>query len=531
MERRSGMLKGFALLSVGAVAALAATRIQVSFGPTHAGAASPPPVTMQPALPPPSQAQVADARAFSRTFAQVAEQLKPSVVSIVVEKGGRPSHTPPSLSRRFRRGGPGGGGEGGGGGGSPFQGTPFERFFGFGNPFGNGDEGEGPGQGQEKQVGAGSGVVIDAKGYILTNNHVVEDADVIKVKFADGHEVKGTIAGTDPKTDLAVVKVNEQNLIAARFGDSEKLQPGEWVIAIGNPYGFDHTVTVGVISAKGRRGLGAGPYEDFLQTDAAINPGNSGGPLVNLDGEVIGINTMIRGIGTMIGFAIPSSMARPISGQLINGGHVRRPYLGIVMQDVTPELAASLGAGAPSKGAIVGQVEADSPAVKAGVRPGDVIVKVDGEAVDGSKAVQKTVLAKSLGQKLTLDVWRSGKTMQIAATTAERKEENEKKLVSGGDEGASKRGKLGIELQTLTPELAERLGVAGQQGAVVAGVRPDSPAAEAGIREGDVIVEVDQKKVATADDAAKVLSAARAGGHLLRVQRGDGALFVVVPAA
>ena len=306
---------------------------------------------------------------MSRTFAQIAEQLKPSVVSIIVEKN---AHKAP---RRFRRPG------------SNFPGFPGFPGIPFGPGGGDDDDGVAP-----KQAGAGSGVVLDAKGYILTNNHVVEGMDTIKVKFADGREIKAKLAGADPKTDLAVVKVEDtKGLVAARLGDSERLAPGEWVIAIGNPYGFDHTVTVGVISAKGRHGLGAGPYEDYLQTDAAINPGNSGGPLVSLDGEVIGINTMIRGIGTMIGFAIPSNMAGPIAQQLIREGRVHRPYLGIVMQDVTPQLAGSLGPGAPGSGAIVNHVENESPAARAGIQTGDVIVKIEGQPVDGSKAVQKAV--------------------------------------------------------------------------------------------------------------------------------------------
>ena len=530
MERTNQMMKAVALVGMGAALAIGATRVHVSFDGAHAKAAPTAPATMQPSLPPPSPAQVNDARSFSRTFAQVAEQLKPSVVSIVVEKGGHRDSAP--MVRRFR--GHGGGGSpflgpgGSGGQEGPGAGNPFERFFGM--PPGGDDEEGGGGMG--KQVGAGSGVVIDPRGYILTNNHVIEGADVIKVQFADGHQVKGKLAGADPKTDLAVVKVEEKNLTAAKFGDSDKLQPGEWVIAIGNPYGFDHTVTVGVISAKGRHGIGGGPYEDFLQTDAAINPGNSGGPLVNLDGQVIGINTAIRGIGTMIGFSIPSSMARGVAQQLIDGGRVHRPYLGILMQDVTPELAGSLGAGAPGKGAIVDQIEGDAPAAKAGLQPGDVIVKVDGLEVDGSKAVQKAVLAKTLGQKVTLDLWRGGKMLQIAATTAERKEDEDKRLAAGHDDqdGAGRHGKLGIELQSLTPELAERLGVSEKAGAVIAGVRPDSPAAELGLREGDVILEVDRQRIANAEQAAKALAGARQGGHLLRVKRGDGAMFVVVPA-
>jgi serine protease Do len=330
--------------------------------------------------------------------------------------------------------------------------------------------------------------------------------------------------------DLALVKVNDKNLVAARFGDSDRLAVGEWVIAIGNPYGFDHTVTVGVISAKGRSGIGAGPYEDFLQTDAAINPGNSGGPLVNLDGEVVGVNTAIKGVGTMIGFAIPASMAKPVSAQLIATGHVQRPHLGIFMQDVTQELSQGLGRGAPSKGAIVGQLEEGSPAAKAGVQPGDVIVKVNGQPVDSSKAVQRAVLGSSLGKKLSLEVWRNGKALTLAAMPASDGEKGETEPVAGGEEQDGG-GKLGLELQSLTPDLAQRLGVKEPRGAVVAGVRDGSPAAEAGIREGDVIVEVDRQKVTTAEEAQHALVARREGGHLLRVKRGGGALYVVVPAA
>ena len=509
MAIRRTFVGGVALVALGAVGAYSASHLKLVWGPSAQAA---PPVLVaeaKPALPPPSNQQLSDARSLSRTFAQVASQLSPSVVRISVTKtekmSGRAGH---------------------GRGGNPFSGTPFERFFGEGGPdedSPNGGRQEGP-----KQRGTGSGVVIDPKGYILTNNHVVEGADEVKVAFVDGKEVKGKIVGTDPKSDLAVVKVDGIDVKAARLGDSDKQMVGEWVIAIGNPFGLDHTVTVGVLSAKNRAGFQSGQYEDFLQTDASINPGNSGGPLVNLDGEVIGINTMIAGIGTGIGFAVPSTMAKPIVDQLISGGKVRRPYLGILMQDVTPELQKTLGGQAPDKGALVSQIQAGSPAEKAGVKPGDVIVSVDGVGVDGSKAVQRQVLTKKIGQKLDVNVWRDGQTQKLQATTAELPSDDQK-LAQGGGEKESPKAKLGIGLQNLTPDLAERLGIGKVKGAVVASVREGSPAQEAGLREGDVILEVDRKSVASAEDASRALTAARPGGHLLRVKRGENASFLVIP--
>jgi serine protease Do len=462
----------------------------------------------KPALPPPSASQVNEARSLSRTFTQVASQLSPSVVRISITKTVK-------NARHFRFGG------------NPFQGTPFERFFG-----GDDDDESGNGGGSgPKQHGLGSGVVIDKKGYVLTNNHVVEDADDVKVSFVDGKTVSGKVVGTDPRTDLAVIKVEGVDVSVARIGDSEKLQVGEWVIAIGNPFGFDHTVTVGVVSAKNRRGLTKNNYEDFLQTDASINPGNSGGPLVNLDGEVIGINTMIAGMGTGIGFAVPSSMFRPIVDQLIKTGKVRRPYIGVGMQDVTPELSKQFGNKAPEKGALVSKVESGSPAEKAGFKVEDVITQVDGVAVDGSSVVQRTIFGKSIGQKVDVAVWRDGKVLHLTPVTAERPNDEQQAQRSGGGEKSS-RAKLGLGLQSLTPDLAERVGVdRSTRGAVVTGVRDGSPAQEVGVREGDVIVEVDRRPVHSADEAVRLLSADRAGGHLLRVLRSDGSLFLVVPPA
>ncbi|HEX2569958.1 MAG TPA: Do family serine endopeptidase [Polyangia bacterium] len=512
MTTSKRILSGVALIGLGVAGTLAATHLHVSVG-EPARAASPP-AQLQPTLPPPSKEQIADARAISRVFAQVSEQLKPSVVSIMVEKRAKTR-----LLRGNRRNLQGQ---------NPFEGTPFEHFF--GTPFGDEDDEDGGGPQGPKQVGAGSGVVIDTRGYILTNNHVIEGADVIKVRFADAREARARVVGTDPKTDLAIIKVEKiDQLVPARFGDSEKLQVGEWVMAIGNPFGFDHTVTVGVVSAKGRYGIGAGPYENFIQTDAAINPGNSGGPLVNLDGEVVGINTAIRGIGTMIGFAIPSGMAKPITGMLIKEGRVHRSYLGIRMQDLTQEMVASFGPGAPAHGAIVSATEPSSPAASAGVEPGDVITRIDGQPTDTSKAVQLAVLAKPVGQNLQLEVWRNGKTLNMNVKTAENPADQGERAENGdSNEGPADRGRLGLQLQELTPELGRQLGVPQTRGAVIAGVRPDSPAAEAGLREGDIILEIDRRKVNSAAEAGQALKAKRAGGHLVFVQRGTARIFVVL---
>ncbi len=349
MTKRN-VVGGVALVSLGAAAAVATSHVQVHWG--QAAQASPVvQAEVKPALPPPSKEQLSDARMLSRTFAQVASQLSPSVVRISITKGG-------GNGKAHGRH-------------NPLEGTPFERFFGDNDDEGGGGGGMFGGP-QRKEKGLGSGVVIDKKGYILTNNHVVEDADDVKVSFVDGKTVPGKVVGTDPGSDIAVVKVDGVTVQPAKMGDSDKLQVGEWVIAIGNPFGLDHTVTVGVLSAKSRSGFqGTGHFEDFLQTDASINPGNSGGPLVNLDGDVIGINTMIAGIGTGIGFAVPSSMFKPVAEQLIQTGKVRRPYVGIRMQDLTPEMAKGLGKSAPDKGAIVASVDNGTPADKAGVKPGD----------------------------------------------------------------------------------------------------------------------------------------------------------------
>ncbi|MCS6914445.1 MAG: PDZ domain-containing protein [Myxococcales bacterium] len=504
------LIPGSALFGLGVVLALACTKVKVSWD--QPASASPPtlPGAVAPALPPPTAAQIEGARALSRTFSQVAEQVGPSVVAIKVEKKQK--------GVRFRRL-------------NPFRDFPFPFPFGF--P----DEEDGGGEEDEDsgpvQRGAGSGVVVDTAGHILTNNHVVSGADSIKVKFADGRELSAKIVGTDPRSDLAVIKVDAKGyqLKPARLGDSDKMLVGEWVIAIGNPFGLDHTVTVGVISAKGRSGIGDMRtfYQDFLQTDASINPGNSGGPLVNLAGEVIGINTAILGPGGNIGigFAVPSDMAKPIMRELIATGKVRRPFLGISMQEYNPDLARAMGG--PEKGALVQGLTPGGPAEKAGVKRGDVITAVDGKKVDSSRDVQRQVLSRNVGDTVVLNVWRDGKSLTIQVKAGELPNDD-KAVVSGGgtDEQGKTRARLGLSLQTLTPQLAERLGLKVQAGVLISGVKPGSPASEANLARGDVILEIDKKPVRTVEEAIKALSTERPGGHVLLVQKGDQAFFVLL---
>ncbi|HYP77872.1 MAG TPA: Do family serine endopeptidase [Polyangiaceae bacterium] len=449
-------------------------------------------------------AGVPQAREVGNAFVEVADRLAPSVVQVTVRGHAR------AAARRSSAGS------------NPFEGTPFERFF---EQFGDSTP-----EDRAPTTGMGSGVAIDDQGHILTNNHVVEDADEVRVTFMDGKELAAKIIGTDPKTDLAVVKVDGKTQ-PAEFGDSEKLRVGEWLIAIGNPFGLDHSVTVGVLSAKGRYGFAPGKLEDFLQTDASINPGNSGGPLVNLSGRVIGINTMIAGLGTGVGFAVSEAMAKPIARQLIEHGKVTRAYIGVGLQTLSADLRKAFGANAPEKGALISQVQKDSPAALAGIHVGDIVVRVGGNPTNDSRAVQHAVLAKQVGEELPVTVWREGKTLDFKVKTAQlpgdASADNPEPRADG-----ERPGKLGLSLQTLTPELAERLDVdRSLKGAVVTAVRPQSPAARAGLRSGDAIVEIDRQPVTNADDAVKRLAGARDGGHLVRVQRADASVYVVLSAS
>jgi serine protease Do len=511
-------------------AAHRAPRAQAQPASAPAVQVAPPPVVAAAA---PAAPTLGGARALSTAFTQVAATLKPAVVRITIEKGMGGGRT--QQRRQFRGpfgGSPFGGGPFGGmgpfGGGSPFgQQEPFD--FQFGDP----DDDAAPMPRQApRQSGLGSGVIIDPQGFVLTNNHVIAGADKIKVELSDSRSFTARLVGADPKTDLALVRIEGAGALPwARLGNSDQLQVGELVVAIGNPYGLNETVTVGVVSAKGRDHLQGGPvYEDFIQTDATINPGNSGGPLVNLNGEVVGINAAIKlaQFGyTGIGFAIPSNMAQHVADQLRSGGRVRRAWLGVNIQNVTPDLAHGLGAGAPAAGALIAQVSPDSPAEKGGLQPGDVVTAVGGTGVKSSKDLQRLVLDSAIGKPLHLLVWRKGQQHTLAITTAEMPDDAAVagRGAPGGSAGAPT---YGLELRNLTPDLAQRYGLRARSGAVVAQVTPGGAAEEAGLQPGDVIVEVDRRPVRNAAEIGQALKAQGPGAHLLRVMRGDSALYLTL---
>ena len=351
---------------------------------------------------------------------------------------------------------------------------------------------------------------------------MVEEADQIKVKLSNGREYSGKVVGRDPKTDLALLKIEgASDLHPLKLGNSEEMKVGSWVVAVGSPFGLEQTVTAGIISAKGRM-IGSGPYDNFIQTDASINPGNSGGPLINMKGEVVGINTAIMAEGQGIGFAIPINMAKEISAQLQDKGHVTRGWLGVNIQEVTPELAKSFGL-KENKGALVAQVGPGSPAEKAGIEQGDVILEFDGKAVSDSKDLPRIVASTPVGKMVTVKLSREGKGLDRSLKVGELDEKVE------GAEAPSSHKSLGISVQDLTPEIAQGLGLKKATGVVVTQVEPGSPAAEAGLRTGDVIREVNRKPVKRTDDFVQRLEKAKGQDTvLLFIQRGENHLFAAV---
>ena len=396
------------------------------------------------------------------SFSQLAKQASPSVVNIstvkVIKRGGHGS---------VPFGGPLGPQD-------PFK-DFFERFFGDQIPR------------DYRQQSLGSGFVIDKDGFILTNNHVVENTEEIKVKLADKREYDAKIVGRDTKTDLALIRIESDHpLVPLALGDSDKLYVGDWVIAIGNPFGLEATVTAGIVSAK-YRDIGAGSYDNFIQTDASINPGNSGGPLLNTAGEVVGINTAIlsRSGGSVgIGFAIPINMAKDLLPQL-KKGKVVRGWLGVMIQKITPDLKEKLGL-KDEKGALVADVTAGGPAEEAGIKRGDVIVSFGGEEIKEMHDLPYIVASTSVGEKVTVEVIRKGKKKSFQVKTGELKEEDESPVVSEVSPN------LGLMVKEVTPELARNFGLSETSGLVVVQVESNSPAGEAGMRPGDIIIEVDQ---------------------------------------
>ncbi len=372
--------------------------------------------------------------------------------------------------------------------------------------------------------GTGSGVIINSDGYILTNNHVVDGAKEVTVTVGENDEYKAQVVGRDPKTDLAVLKINPRHpLTAAALGDSDQTRVGDWVLAIGNPFGLSHTVTSGIVSAKGRV-IGSGPYDDFIQTDASINPGNSGGPLFNMQGEVIGINTAILPNGQGIGFAIPIDTAKPLIPQLVSKGEVTRGYLGVAIQSLTPDLAKTLKL-ENTKGALVSDVVASGPAEKAGLRRGDVIVSFNKKPVEDSRALSRIVADTPVGREVPVTVMRDGAaqslTVAVGKLPSERAEENPSVQPA--------QGKWGLRLEDLNPQMARQLGVKVGQGAVVAGVESGSPADRAGMHRGDVIVEMNRQPVHSASQAAELAS--KAGDKkplLVLVKRDSGSMYLTL---
>jgi len=405
----------------------------------------------------------------------------------------------------------------------PFPGREFRDFF--GEDFFRRFFGEIPEQ-ELRQRSLGSGVVVSEDGYIVTNNHVVADAEEIVVTFSENERYEAKIIGRDPKTDLALIKIQvDKPIRAARLGDSDKLRVGDWVVAIGNPFGLGNTLTAGVVSAKGRV-IGAGPYDNFIQTDASINPGNSGGPLFNLDGEVIGINSAIftqSGGNIGIGFAIPINMAKSVMSQLKEKGRVVRGWLGVVIQTVTPEIKEKFGL-KTAEGALVGEVNTDSPAEKGGLKRGDVIVTFEGKKVETMNSLPPMVAETPIGKDAEIVVIREGKEKTLRVKIAELPEEPRVAATTMPEIEES----LGLSVQELTPELAESLGLEGEKGVVVSSVRGGSPASEAGLQRGDLIQEIERESIEGMDDYTRIMRESASKDQILMVVRHEGHTRYVV---
>lgn len=375
--------------------------------------------------------------------------------------------------------------------------------------------------------GTGSGVIVDKEGLIVTNNHVVGDAKEVEVRLSDKSKFIGQVIGRDPDTDIAIVKITPTtDLPTVSFGDSSKVRVGQWVMAVGNPFSLDRTVTLGVVSGLERDAVRLSRYEAFIQTDASINPGNSGGPLFNIKGEVIGINTAIINYAQGIGFAIPSNMVQQVAGQLRARGKVTRGWLGVGIQEVTAELAGKFGI-KENDGVLVNDVFENEPAARAGLKPGDIITKVDGRRVETPAGLSRAVAGLTPGTKIELDVIRSGERRTVTVDLGERKEDVV--VASIPSPPPPPEVKLGLSVQDLTQELADKFKIKDQKGVLVNKVDPGSVAQEQGLREGDLIKEVNRQAVASAEEFKSAVAQAKKGESvLLRVVRENRAFYSVL---
>jgi serine protease Do len=482
LRKAKSKLSPMALASVVSVlAGMALTgaieRYHAGVQPAHAASSAAPIVTPQ-GLP---------------DFVSLAKKLSPSVVNVSTTQ-----------MRKATQGGPGFGDD--------QMGEFFERFFGAPAP-----------RGPQRRSGLGSGFIIDNNGTILTNYHVVDGAEKISVTLSDGKNYDAKVVGKDQKSDIAVVKIDAgRDLPAVDLGDSDRLEVGEWVMAIGNPFGLDHTVTSGIVSAKGRN-IGAGPYDNFIQTDASINPGNSGGPLINLRGEVVGINSAIfsqSGGNIGIGFAIPANAVKELLPQLRDKGKVVRGFIGASVQKVTPDIADSLGL-KQARGALVADVIKGGPAERAGLKPGDIIIEFDRKEIKDSSDLPMQVARVAPGMSVQVKVLRDGKETALPLTVGEMKESE---VIA-----ATQEGDFGLTVQPVTPQLAENLGLERAEGLVITAVKRGSAAEEAGLRSGDVITEINRQPIKNLADYNRELTRnEKAKSVLLLVRRGQSSLFLAL---
>jgi serine protease Do len=438
----------------------------------------------------------------SRAFSEIVSAVSPAVVNISTTK----------VVRRDT--------------GKPFE-DPFFDFFSPFHDFGM------PKKWKEQSLG--SGVIVSSDGYIITNNHVVEKADEIKVTLLDKRIFKGKIMGADPKTDIAIIRIDANNLPTIPWGDSEKLQVGEFVLAIGNTYGLSHTVTMGIISAVGRANVGIADYEDFIQTDAAINPGNSGGPLVNIKGELIGINTAIfsrTGGYQGIGFAVPSNMVRLVMDQLVQRGKVTRGWVGVTIQELTPELSQKFGL-KKSNGALVSDVAKDSPAAKAGIIRGDIILEFNGKEIKEVSSLRNMVAQSKIGAEISMKILRSGKEYTIKVTIIEMPREVAEVVPDQLPDDTKAEVLTGLTVMDLTKEIVRQLGFSkDEKGVVVVKVELGSPADEADIKKGDIIKEIDKKGVDNLEDFNRIATNIKKKDTvLLFINRGGKRFYVILKAS